>query len=234
MKPPFHALIVDDEALDRELLNNLINTYCTDVKVVGQAANAVEANALLNALSPDVLFLDINMPNTNGFALLEQLNENRNFLVIFTTGYDEYGIKAVKAGAFDYLLKPIDLDELQACEKRIVQTLQKNKTDKTISFYQNGEHHPIKVADIIYLEAQGSYTTIRLLSGKELLITKNLSSTLTEINSLDFVRTHRSYSINLKHVVTYQWTGNEGLVSLTNNYQIKVGRKFKANLKKLL
>ncbi len=234
MKPPFHALIVDDEALDRELLNNLISTYCTEIKVVGQAANANEALSLINLFSPDVLFLDINMPNTNGFALLEQLHGNRSALVIFTTGYDEYGIKAIKAGAFDYLLKPIDLDELQACEKKIVQTLYKNKTDKTISFFHHGERHLIKISDIIYLEAQGSYTAVYTSTGKELLITKNLSSTLTEINSVDFVRIHRSYVVNLKHIVSYQWTGNEGLLSLTADTHVKVGRKFKANLKKYL
>ena len=234
MKPPFHALIVDDEALDRELLNNLISTYCTEVKVVGQAANATEALSLINSLSPDVLFLDINMPNTNGFALLEQLHGNRSALVIFTTGYDEYGIKAVKAGAFDYLLKPIDLDELQTCEKKIVQTLSKNRVDKTISFFHNSERHLIKISDIICLEAQGSYAAVQLLSGKELLITKNLSNILAEINSPDFVRVHRSHVINLKHVISYQWTGNEGWLNLTANKQVRIGRKYKASLKKLL
>ncbi|NBW38507.1 MAG: DNA-binding response regulator [Cytophagia bacterium] len=234
MKPHISALIVDDEALDRELLNNLIGSYCPSIRVVGQASNAAEATNLIKSLSPDVLFLDINMPNTNGFALLQQLDDNHQFLLVFTTGYDAYGIQAVKAGAFDYLLKPIDLDELQACEKRIAQALHKDDEDKIVSLFHNGEHHLIKVADILYLEAQGSYTQLNLLSGKQLLITKNLSTISEEIKSPDFIRVHRSFVVNSQHILTYQWQGNEGLISLTNNKQIKIGRKFKSSLKKIL
>lgn len=223
------ALIVDDEALDRELLKNLVQEYCRSIRIVGEASSAAEARHAIQKLSPDVLFLDINMPNKTGFGLLEELTE-RNFLTVFTTGYDAYGIQAVKAGAFDYLLKPIDVDELLALEKKAVEKLSKQPSE-TFRLYVNGEHRLVRIEEIIMLEAHGSYSKIVLTEDREHVLSKNIKQLLTEIRDKSLQRVHRSYLINLQHVKAYQHTGNEGVVTLSNGMKVTVSRSHKQVLK---
>jgi two-component system LytT family response regulator len=126
------CLLVDDENPDRELLANLLHTYCSSIQVKANAGSVSEAIRLLPKVKPDVVFLDINMPTQNGFDLLKQIPD-RNFLTVITTGHNQYGIQAVKAGAFDYLLKPIDVDELIETENKLIKALSKknNNADKT-------------------------------------------------------------------------------------------------------
>lgn len=223
------AFIVDDEALDRELLKNLVQEYCQSIHIAGEASNAAEAEKAIQQHSPDILFLDINMPNKSGFGLLEGLAD-RNFLTVFTTGYDAYGIQAVKAGAFDYLLKPIDVDELLALEKRAVEKLSKQQPE-TLRLYVNGEHMLVRTEEIILLEAHGSYSKIVLSEGREHVLSKNIKQLLTEIKDKSLQRVHRSYIINLQHVKAYQHAGNEGVLTLSNGMKVTISRSHKQVLK---
>lgn len=229
------CLLVDDENPDRELLANLLHTYCATLRVKATATSVQDALTQMTLVKPDVVFLDINMPLQNGFDLLAQLPE-RNFLTVITTGHDQYGIQAVKAGAFDYLLKPIDVDELQETEKKIIRTLVKKNstTEKAIAIFHNGEKVMLKAKDIVYLEAQGSYTTIYLNNNKEILTSKNLQQVAEEINDTNLYRIHKSYFVNRAHIVAYSPLGNEAIITLQNQKKLKVGRKFKQALKNIL
>ena len=113
------AVVVDDEKKGRHLLQNVLDKYCPEVEVVGEAENVKSAYALINEQNPDLVFLDIEMPNGNGFDLLKMF-ESVKFDVIFTTAYGHYAIKAIKYSALDYLLKPIDIDDLRVAVEKVV------------------------------------------------------------------------------------------------------------------
>jgi two-component system LytT family response regulator len=229
------CLLVDDENPDRELLANLLHTYCNSLRVKATATSVQDALSQIPLVKPDVVFLDVNMPIQNGFDLLNQL-PNRNFLTVITTGHNQYGIQAIKAGAFDYLLKPIDVDELQDTEKKIIRILTKeNKSvEKTITIYNQGEQVLIKVKDLMYLKAQGSYTTIYLNNNKEILTSKNLQQLTEEINDSNLYRIHKSYLVNIAYITAFAPLGNEAIVTLQNQVKLKVGRKYKQALKSIL
>jgi two-component system, LytTR family, response regulator len=228
------AIIVDDESPDRELLKSLIGSYCHYLQVVAEADSVQSAEKLISKHKPKVLFLDIEMPTQKGFDLLEKYPD-RKFLTIMTTGYDQYGIKAVKAGAFDYLLKPIDVDELIAAERKMVKELARVTTspNEVLRVFDQGERVVIKIAEIIYLKAQGSYTLISLTSAREVLTAKNLNAMMTDFRSDRFVRVHRSYVVNLDYVKGYQPDGNEGILTLEGGLQLRVSRTYKPLLKSL-
>jgi len=119
MTPLIRGLIVDDELSGRENLKTLIESYCTEIKVIGTASSAIEAKNMIAYLSPDVIFLDINMPVLDGFDFLERVDSSK-FMVVFVTAHAEYAIRAIKAKAIDYLLKPINIKELQQAVKRLI------------------------------------------------------------------------------------------------------------------
>lgn len=235
MRKIIRAVIVDDEGLDRELLKNLTRDYCPSILIVGEASSAAEADAVVNALKPDLLFLDINMPAKNGFSLLSGF-PTRPFLTVFTTGDDSYGIQAVKAGAFDYLLKPIDIDELQTLERNVLQHVlkQPEPTDPTLRIFSNGEHVLVRTEEIKFINAQGSYATLHLITGQEFVLSKNIKQLLNEITDSRLQRVHRSYIVNTQLIRSYLHTGNEGVLTLTSGDKISVSRSYKQALKAFL
>jgi two-component system LytT family response regulator len=175
------------------------------------------------------------MPLQKGFDLLDQLPE-RKFLTIMTTGHDRYGIQAVKAGAFDYLLKPIDGDELREAEKKIMKELRRTTSlsNEVLKVFNQGEQIVIKISEIVYLKAQGSYTLINLSSEREILTAKNLNLMMSDFRTDRLVRVHRSYVVNLDYVKSYQPTGNEGILTLQGGLQLRVSRTYKSLLKSLI
>jgi two-component system, LytTR family, response regulator len=229
------AIIVDDEGPDRELLKSLIGSYCQYLHVVDEANSVATAEKLIVKHQPKVVFLDIQMHTQQGFELLEKFPE-RKFLAVMTTGYDQYGIQAVKAGAFDYLLKPIDVDELVETEQKIARELQRVSTDAedVLKLFNQGEQLVIKVSEVMFLKAQGSYTLVTLADGRDVLAAKNLNEVMTDVRGNQLVRVHRSYAVNLHFVKSYQPTGNEGIVTLLNDVQLRISRSYKPLLKSLL
>jgi two-component system, LytTR family, response regulator len=232
---PFRALIVDDQSQHRKLLKSLIGSYCQYLQVIAEADSVASAEKLIVQHQPNVLFLDIEMPQQKGFELLEKFPD-RKFLTIMTTGHDQYGIKAVKAGAFDYLLKPIDADELIEVEQKIVKELGRTTTssNEVLKVFDQGEQIVIKISEIVYLKAQGSYTLINLTSDREILTAKNLNLIMSDFRTHRLVRVHRSYIVNLDYVKSYQPTGNEGVLTLEGGLQLRVSRTYKALLKSLI
>lgn len=229
------VLLVDDEASHRRLLRSLISEHCQYLQIIGEADSVSSAEKSIVTHQPNVLFLDIEMPNQKGFDLLEKFPE-RKFLTIMTTGHDKYGITAVKAGAFDYLLKPIDVDELLEVEQKIIKELGRTaiSSNEVLRVFEKGEQVIIKVAEIVYLKAQGSYTLINLTSDREILTAKNLNLMVADFRSNRLIRVHRSYVVNLDYVKSYQHAGNEGILTLAGGLQLPVSRTYKPLLKSLL
>ena len=229
------ALIIDDEQLDRELLSNLILDYCTSIVVQGEVAEVMEAEQYILQHQPNVVFLDIHMPGGNGFNLLERFPK-KNFHTVITTGYPEYGIKAVKAGALDYLLKPLDVDELLLTEQKLLTAINPQKTSgkQLLQVYDKGMHVMIDTTDIVCLKAEGSYVRIFLANAPSILTAKNIKQVIPELPINEFVRVHRSYVINTRHVVSYYTSGNDWVIQLSGSLAARVSRQYKPLIKKIL
>lgn len=203
----YTAILVDDEEPGRRNLSVLLEKYCPEIDVIAEAASAVEAKEKIMELEPQVLFLDINMPELNGFDLLETLNK-KNFAVIFVTAYKDYGIQAVKAGAIDYILKPIVIKELQQAVNKVVAHYDAKKSEvgadqqkpERITLSHTGGFSVIEIKDIIRLEAESNYTRVHMADRKSYFVSKPLKVFEDSLPDNIFFRVHRSYIINLNHV----------------------------------
>jgi len=215
------AIVVDDEEFARKNLTMLIEEYCPEIEVVGEASKKSDAIDLINEVNPDVVFLDIRMPSgAEGFELLDEI-ENKNFLVVFVTAFKDYAVRAFNASAVYYLLKPIDIEELKLATSRLVET--KERYTKAPGSYQtyfeslkdlsmnllNNEHSSriaishtkgLKVIEdttITHLEASGNCTTIYFKDGTRYLDTRTLKTYENLLNPAKFCRIHKSHIINL-------------------------------------
>jgi two-component system LytT family response regulator len=226
------ALIVDDEKLSRENLKTLIGEYCKNIDVIGEANSAKTANSKIIELEPDVLFLDINMPRQSGFDLLESLPD-KNFMVVFVTAHNEYGIQAVKVNAVDYLLKPIDINELKSAEQKLLQRRSFKEESNLHNNYQEYKkiivNHSqgfsiIDIENIIRLEASRNYTKIYLNDDTEIISSKNLKEFEDILNSKSFCRIHKSHLINLKYLKEYS-NLDGGTAIMSDNSRIVISRR---------
>ncbi|MEX0997715.1 MAG: LytTR family DNA-binding domain-containing protein [Flavobacteriaceae bacterium] len=231
------AIIVEDEKHSRETLKNLLEKFCEGVEVIGLAASVKEALDIIPKSKPDLVFMDIELQSGTGFDILSQLPEI-NFEVIFTTAFDQYAIKAVKFSSLDYLLKPIDLEELQlAVEKAkkiknkeaynnqlqtLLQNIQQPKLSKICLATSDGFEF-INTQDILYCEAGGSYTTFNLTNGKKLLVSKHLKEYENLLIDQFFMRVHNSYLINLKEVKKYV-KADGGYIVMNNEDIVSISR----------
>lgn len=236
------AIIIDDEPKGRLALYQKLQTYCPEVEVVAQAEDGIAALTLIEKLKPQLIFLDIEMPKMNGFEMLNAITE-KNFHIIFTTAYDQYAIKAIKFAAFDYLLKPVDIEELRQAvlklkDKEIYQTkqqvelLQQNSmrfakrqlnklaipTLEGLLFYD--------IKDIVHLEATSNYTIIYFTDNTKITASKTLKEFDELLPEDIFFRTHHSHIINLTFIKRYI-RGNGGQIELQNGTVIEVSRRKK-------
>lgn len=211
------AVIVDDSGEARESLISDLKHWCPDVVISGVASGMQEGLQVVQKINPDVIFLDIELGDGDGFELLEKLGKT-NAQVIFTTGMDNHGIRAIKFSALDYLLKPVDPDELIAAVEKLKNSSHKN--DLTENLRLLSEHlkktpkEPIKrlalnsadkvqvvlVQDIIRCESERNYTTFFLKNGKQIVVTKTLKEYEDLLEPSGFVRVHHSHLINLEHL----------------------------------
>lgn len=223
------AIVVDDEFHGRENLKKLLELYCPDVRVIGSGESTVQASKLVGELKPDVVFLDINMPVLDGFDFLSEF-EDRDFMVVLVSAYSEYGIRAVKAGAVDYLLKPVNIKELRSTISKLI-TLKRKQADEKPYFEKEKLIIPdthgfniIKMDEIIRLEAEGSYTKIFLTEEKYKLISKTLKEFEESLPAESFFRVHKSHIINLKYVKEYS-SIDGGFVKMTDGSKVQVSRR---------
>lgn len=233
------ALLVDDEKHALITLEHLLKKY-EDVEILACVQDSSEAKEIIKELQPDLLFLDIEMPKLNGFELLNQFEEI-NFKVVFTTAYDQYAIKALKINALDYLLKPIDSEELKTALDKFIQEqiftseeqishlnqFKSHQLTETIALSTNKGLIFIKTKDIMYFEADGSYTHVILSNGENHLVSKSLANfeEVLEDNPL-FFRSHKSNIVNLNFIKQYI-RGEGGELIMQNDKSIVLSRNKK-------
>lgn len=241
-----NAVIIDDEKHSVETLNWKLERCCSEVKVVAKFTNSVQGLKYLQQNPPDLLFVDIEMPRLNGFELLEQLEEVP-FDVIFTTAYDEFGIRAIKFSALDYLLKPIQNEELKKAVEKFskknshsLSTSQLEVLFSNIKEEQNGKSGKIALAtkesiefvfpdEIIACTSDSNYTLIHLKGGRKKLISRTLKEFEDLLREFKFFRTHHSYLVNLSHVKEFV-RADGGYLVLTNQMHIPVARSKREDL----
>ena len=241
------AIIIDDERHCIETLHWQLEQYCPEVELVGECNSAEAGLQNIKEKKPDLIFLDIEMPRMNGFDMLESM-EKIDFDIIFTTAYDQFAVKAFKVSAVDYLLKPIDKEELKhAIQKVTARKREPVNYDRLNLLFEQLNHSLVqkKIAvptmeglefietdNIIHCKSESNYTNIFLLSGKSILISKTLKEVEEMLSGSNFYRIHHSHIINLNHIKKYV-RGDGGYVVLINDEVINVSRSRKEGLLKL-
>ena len=236
------AVIVDDEPKAIKGLSWELTNFSNDIEIVKTFTNPEEALLYLSTNTPDCLFLDIQMPTMDGFQFLGKLS-NKEFAVVITTAYDEYAIKALKHEAIDYLLKPVDSDDLEATIQKIkkykLRTLNSSKIEevlinfnekldkKKIVINTDGKLIFLNIDDILFVESDGNYSTIMLKDAQKIVITKKLKEVDSILPQLHFFRIHNSYIINLNKIK--EFIKSEGYVVLESNHKIPVARQRKSD-----
>lgn len=244
-----NAILIDDEATGLEVLQLAIEKYCPDVLIKGLYNTAQQGLEGIREIKPDLVFLDVQMPHMSGFDVIQQASP-LSFEVIFVSAHDQYAIKAIKFSALDYLLKPVDVDELVQAVRKVKERMSsKNSSYQYQSVLNNiqlksGKIEKLAVPtaegidffntkDIIYCKAEGSYTSIILKNKQQVLVCKNLKDFENMLIESGFCRVHHSYLINLHHVQKYI-KGEGGYVILTENHHVDISRRKKEEFLSLI
>ncbi len=243
-----NCVIIDDEGKARRILEAMLKEHCPELQVVATAEDVPSGVKIIQKHNPDIIFLDIEMPGYTGFQLLEFF-ENPGFEVIFTTAYSEYALQAFQVSAVDYLLKPIQINQLKiAVEKAIrmhsnsqvierLAALKENIEEKTlqkIALPVSDGLRFVPLKDILYLKADGSYTNIFLTDGNRILISKKIKefeNILSPKNN--FYRTHRSYIVNLARIKNYI-RQDGGYIVMENGEEVDLSRERKDEFQLLI
>ena len=207
------AIIIDDEKNSSEYLNNLLTRYfVSQIHVCDTASNIQDGVELIRLNNPDIVFLDIEMPNENGFKLFDYFNGNANFEVVFTTAHEEYAIKAIKNNAFDYLLKPVDkMDIMSLLKKYENRKAERKKSEISLFNIKKGDSKKIALTTqygtvfieeclFLYAKAGGAYCEVHTIDGRTIVLSKPLGEFEAMTSEFNFFRTHKSYIINLDHI----------------------------------
>jgi two-component system LytT family response regulator len=217
------AIIVDDESNQRENLRMILEGHCSGVEVVAEGKSALEGAGLIMKHSPDVIFLDVEMPGGTGLDLLQSL-EKVDAKVILVTAHANHMQEAFKVNVFDYIIKPIDIEEMIDTVDRIVNSSETLKTGSVkVGLPSSNGLIYVNKEDIVFIKAQGSYSEVQFKSGKPLMISKNLKFFESIIKDKAFLRIHRSCIINLLHVAEFSKMDG-GLVILSNGQEFPVSK----------
>lgn len=234
------TIIIDDEFHSRESLKNLISEYTNGLEIIGEAKSAEEATFLIQATKPEVVFMDIELGDGTAFDVLSAIGKT-NFEIIFTTAYDQYAIKAIKFNALDYMLKPIDIDELEAAVLKVknkyknkepanknLEMLISNLTAKsnekpiiTLSTADSFEY--VRVDEITHCEAAGAYTKFHFKDKKMLMVSRTLKDYAMLLEEHEFYRVHQSHLINLQEIDRYI-KSDGGYIILKDGFKVPVSR----------
>jgi two-component system, LytTR family, response regulator len=243
------TIIVDDEKHCADNLVWLLDQYCPEIEVAAVCNSAKDGLEQILRHQPRLVFLDVEMPGKTGFEMLEGLAD-MNFTVIFTTAFNQYALRAIKFGALDYLMKPIDKDELREAINRFI-ALEKHLSinqlsallshaKKTIDFsYQKiafptlHTYELVPLNEILVCESSSNYTSVHLTNGKNILVSKTLKEIEELLNSSPFFRVHNSWLVNLNYAVRFI-KGEGGYLVLNNDLTIPVSRNKREELLKLI
>jgi two-component system, LytTR family, response regulator len=243
------ALIVEDEKGSARLLEKLLKEFCENIEVAGISYNVPDAYEKIITLKPGLVFLDIEMQSETGFDLLKKFSEI-DFAIIFTTAYEKYALRAIKFSAIDYLLKPIDVNDLKQAvnkmEKYHRKSLLQNNLDVLLHNFQNKNNdlqkialstseglHLVNVTDISYCESDGPYTTFYLKNAKPIVISKHLKEYEELLSPFKFFRIHNSYLINLREIKKYV-RGDGGQVEMNDGTLLNVSKSRKDDLLEII
>ena len=240
------AAIVDDIAQARATLKEDLAAYCPNIEIIGEADGVVTGSKLLNKIKPDVVFLDIQLQDGTGFDILEILG-SISFQVIFTTASDEFAIKAFKFSAVDYLLKPVDPDELIVAVQKVskvnnstqenydllLNTVKEQSAPKRMALHTLEKIHVTDIADIVRCESNGNYTTFYFKNGQKLLVTKTLKEYDQMLSEYKFARVHQSHLINAQQIKEFVKVDG-GYIVMRDGSKIPVSLRKKSVVMKLL
>lgn len=236
------ALLIDDELKARNVLQHYITNFIPAITEVQQVASVDAALELLKTYQPDIVFLDVEMPNKNGFDFLVSLS-NPSFDVIFTTAYNQYAIQAIRFSALDYLLKPVDPDELKAAVDRHIEKKESEEQKKELygNLVQNIGKKDVKdfriavpstqgvffftIEEVVRMEADKSYTHIHLVNKKPFIASKTLKHFEEMLEGFDFIRTHKSHLVNSRHITRI--SNDHDFILLTDGSKIEISRRKK-------
>ena len=240
------SIIIDDEPNNVENLQTMLHKYCTEIEVIAVANNADDGIAIIGAHQPDLLFLDIKLQGKSGFDILKAFTQIK-FEIIFITAYDQYGIQAIKFSALDYLLKPIDVNELklsvEKARNKIVAKQKNNNIENLLEYIKSGykdtpkialptlqEIMYVRVSDIVRCEASNNYTLFYLQSGEKVLVCKTLKEFAELLKPHSFIRTHQSHLINLYFVKSFL-KEDGGTLYLYDQTKIPISRQNRDSVK---
>lgn len=242
------AVLIDDEENGRISLRKKLETWCPDVRLLGEANGAAEGIELIEKFDPDIVFLDIEMPRVNGFEMLEKLSPV-SFHLVFTTAHDQYAIEAIKNRAFDYLLKPVDIEELKTCINKVrKQTAEREaRENRGLPLSVNLPRRAfnritiptieglvfVEFDDILYVEAQSNYTIFHLNRQPKLTVSKTLKEVEEMLPADLFFRIHHSHIVNLAFIRKYI-RGNGGQIELADGTQLDVSRRRKEEFLRMI
>ncbi len=246
MTKRINAVLVDDEPFLINVLANLLERHCPHIHIIATFNSPEEAIAAIPELKFDLLFLDVEMSGMTGFELLERLGVH-SFRVIFVTAHEAYAIKAFRINALDYLLKPVDADELIAAVKKYgkevlsealepaesKQFIPPNEQIQRLPVASSDGIHLVDVENIIYMEASSNYTTFHFRQGKSITASRNLAFFEDQLPKSKFFRAHNSFLIHLRFVIRYI-RGEGGFVEMVDGRQLEVSRRRKADLLRTL
>jgi two-component system, LytTR family, response regulator len=236
-KSEIKAIVIEDEPVSRETLVNYLNKYCPDVVVVAEAGNIADGKVAINQHSPDLVFLDVEMPFGNGFDLLEEL-PSIQFELIFVTAFSNYALKALNMSASYYLLKPIDIDELIAAVEKVRENLMNKERLSSAQILKENLHavenrlkrivlpemegfEVAQLSEILYCRANDNLTDFHFLNGKKKTICKTLKFFDEILGQSGFLRIHKSVLINLEHVTGYK-RGKGGYAQMVNGHELEI------------
>lgn len=236
------AVIVDDEPDGVRTLRKMLEKHCPNITIAATCNDADSAKQEIYNSDPDLVFLDINMPGKNGFELLSEI-KGKSFEIIFVTAHNEYLLKALQYSAADYLLKPVDEDRLTEAVERVETRLKSGKEERRTALMHNLSNITapaemrlclptmkgfiiLKLDDIVYCEAERSYSLFHLQDGRTIMVSKPLSVYDVILQDTSFLRVHKSFLINLHHVKEYQ-RGEGGVVIMSNDAEIEISRRRK-------
>lgn len=238
-----NTIIIDDEAKSRQIIREFLTRYCHDIRVTHEAASGEEAYPLIVSTKPDLVFLDIEMPYENGLDFLKRF-DRISFEIIFITAYQEYAIQAIRSCALDYLLKPLSIAELKEATakaaSRIAGKVSEKQYELLVQNIRNGsqpQHNKLAIPthdglefidqkDIITLEADGSYTNLKLSGSKQIVSTRNLKEYEDILPGNTFLRVHHSHMINLTHIKQYH-KGEGGYVIMSDSSTVDISKRKK-------
>jgi two-component system LytT family response regulator len=242
-----NAVIIDDEPYNIDNLKSMLHQHCKEINISETAINPESAKEIILQNKPDLVFLDIQMPGRNGFELLQSLADY-SFEVIFVTAYDNYGIQAVKFAAIDYLLKPINIEELKTAVKKVVdkkekrnqnlqlenliQLLKNNQQEHRIALPSAQEIKYVNPADIIRCESSNNYTTFYFSSGQKLVVSKPIYFYEELLEDYNFIRCHQSHLVNKKYITSLV-KEDGGYLLLKDNTQLPISKQKKEIIKTL-